>query len=75
MVGVINIVKIFNCLGLDIIGVYLKDRNKEDILIKYVNGIKIVILGYLYGYNGMEVNVLKSDYEKYMFDLDIKKIK
>ncbi|MCC9968044.1 metallophosphatase, partial [Streptococcus agalactiae] len=33
LAGAINTVKTFNRLGLDTIGVYLKDRNKEDILI------------------------------------------
>lgn len=75
LAGAINTVETFNRLGLDTIGVYLKDRNKEDILIKHVNGIKIAILGYSYGYNGMEANVSKSDYEKHMSDLDTKKIK
>lgn len=58
--GAINTVDVFNSLGIDTIGVYTKNRDKEPILIKKVNGIKIAILGYSYGYNGMEANLTKS---------------
>lgn len=73
--GAINTVDVFNSLGIDTIGVYTKNRDKEPILIKKVNGIKIAILGYSYGYNGMEANLTKSEYEKHMSDLDENKIK
>lgn len=57
------------------IGVYKENRDTEDILIKNINGIKIAILGYSYGYNGMEANVADEDYEKHMSDLDEDKMK
>ena len=71
----INTVETFENLGLSTIGVYKENRDTEDILIKNVNGIKIAILGYSYGYNGMEANVADEDYEKHMSDLDEGKMK
>lgn len=73
--GALNTAKTFNDLGLDTIGVYRKDRAKEGILIKKVNGIKIAILGYAYAYNGMESNLTTEEYEAHLSDLDEKKIK
>ena len=73
--GALNTTKTFNDLGLDTIGVYRKDRAKEGILIKKVNGIKIAILGYAYAYNGMESNLTTEEYEAHLSDLDEKKIK
>lgn len=73
--GALNTAKTFNDLGLDTIGVYRKDRAKEGILIKKINGIKIAILGYAYAYNGMESNLTTEEYEAHLSDLDEKKIK
>lgn len=75
LTGAINTAKVFQDLGLDPIGVYQKDRQKEGILIKEVNGIKIAIVAYAYGYNGMEASLSQKDYEKHLADLDEKKIK
>ncbi|HEQ1469216.1 TPA: CapA family protein [Streptococcus pyogenes] len=73
--GALNTKKVFHQLGIDSIGIYDKDRSKESFLIKNVNGIKIAILGYSYGYNGMEATLSQEDYEKHMSDLDEAKIK
>ncbi|MGT2929816.1 CapA family protein [Streptococcus dentasini] len=73
--GALETARTFNDLGIDTIGIYQKNRRKEPFLIKKVNGIKIAILGYSYGYNGMEANVSKSDYQKHLSDLDKKQIK
>lgn len=73
--GAIETVETFKKQGIDSIGVYTKDRAKENILIKEVNGIKIAILGYAYGYNGMEANLTKAEYEKHLSDLDEEKMK
>ncbi|AEF25002.1 CapA family protein [Streptococcus parauberis] len=75
LAGAINTKDTFKKLGIDSIGIYSKNRSKEDFLIKKVNGIKIAILGYSYGYNGMDANLTKSEYEKHMSDFDEKKIK
>ncbi|TWS99294.1 CapA family protein [Streptococcus cuniculipharyngis] len=73
--GALDTVKTFERLGLDTIGVYKKDRDKEGILIKEVNGIKIAILGYSYGYNGMEANLTEEQYQAHLSDLDEAKMK
>lgn len=73
--GALETVKTFKDLGLDSIGIYTKDRSKEGILIKEVNGIKIAILGYSYGYNGMEGNLTQEEYDKHLSDLNEEKIK
>lgn len=72
--GALNTAQVFNDLGMDTIGVYQKDRATENILIKEVNGIKIAILGYAYGYNGMEANLTEKEYQQHMSDLDESKI-
>ncbi|MGT2934910.1 CapA family protein [Streptococcus castoreus] len=73
--GALNTKKVFAKLGIDSIGIYDKDRSKEPFLIKKVNGIKIAILGYSYGYNGMEETLSQEEYEKHLSDLDEAKIK
>lgn len=73
--GALNTVNVFKSVGIDTIGVYTKDRAKQPFLIKNVNGIKIAILGYSYGYNGMEATLTQSEFEKHMSDLDEAKIK
>lgn len=72
--GAFQTMDTFEKLGLSTIGVYKKDRAKEPFLIKEVNGIKMAILAYSYGYNGMEATLTESEYEKHMSDLDPKKI-
>ena len=73
--GALNTVKTFNDLGIDTIGVYKKNRAEEDFLIKEVNGIKIAILGYAYGYNGQEASLSKAAYEAHLSDLNKYKMK
>ncbi|MBM7642440.1 CapA family protein [Streptococcus loxodontisalivarius] len=72
--GAINTAQTFESLGLSTIGVYKEDRASEDILIKEVNGIKIAILGYAYGYNGNDASLTTEEYEAHMSDLDEAKI-
>ncbi|VTS31197.1 membrane protein [Streptococcus porcinus] len=73
--GALNTHKTFAKLGINSIGIYRKNRQTEPFLIKNVNGIKIAILGYSYGYNGMETNLSATEYERHMSDLDREKIK
>ncbi|KGR73134.1 CapA family protein [Streptococcus phocae subsp. salmonis] len=73
--GAFNTKRVFKDLGIDSIGIYEKNRAKEPFLIKTVNGIKIAILGYSYGYNGMEATLTQREYDKHMSDLDQTKIK
>lgn len=62
--------------GLTPIGVHVeKSREEGDITIKEVNGIKIAILAYAYGFNSMENTLTKEEYNYYMADLNEEKIK
>lgn len=68
--GALNTVTTFEQLGLSTIGIYTEDRAKQSFLIKEVNGIKIAILAYAYGYNGMEGNLTAEEYQKHLSDFD-----
>ena len=61
----------FQKAGLDTFGVNVPD---DKILVKTVNGIKIAILGFSYGFNGIEASISQSDYDKYLNDLDMAKV-
>lgn len=63
----------FRNVGLDIFGV--KTTPDEDILIKEVNGIKIAILGFAYGFNGIEATISQEDYDNYLYDLNMNRVK
>lgn len=73
--GALQTKQLFNDLGLDTVGLYGKNRQQDGILIKDVNGIKIAILAYAYGYNGMESLLTADDYRHHMADLDRQRIK
>ena len=67
LAGLQSTAEIFSEYGADVIGVYPDgNRNKENILIKNINGIQIALLNYAYGFNGMEQNLTVSEYEQYM---------
>lgn len=72
--GALNTKRVFADMGIDSIGIYEQDRSKENILIKKVNGIKIAILGYSYGYNGMEATLSQEEYDKHLSDLNEEKM-
>ena len=68
--------KVFKDRGLDTVGVHAdKKRSEDKILIKEVNGIKIAILAYAYGYNGMDANLTVEDRTNHLSDLDEEKMK
>ena len=63
----------FRKAGLDIFGVRV-DPN-EGILVKEVNGIKVAILGFSYGFNGIEASISQEDYNNHLYDLNMDKVK
>lgn len=73
--GAFSTVDTFKGLGLDTFGFYKENRDTEGLLIKDVNGIKIAILGYAYGFNGMEQTLTDEEYVKHMSDLNQEKMK
>ena len=74
--GVEYTAKTFKDRGLDVVGVHVDKKRSEDrVLIKEVNGIKIAILAYSYGYNGMDANLTREERNNYLADLDEEKMK
>lgn len=74
--GLKNTYETFKNLGLSPVGIFVeKSRSDSEILIKEVNGIKIAILAYAYGFNGLENSISKKDYDYYLVDLNEDKIK
>ena len=68
--------KVFKERGLETVGVHAdKNRSEDKILIKEVNGIKIAILAYAYGYNGMDANLTMQERNNHLSDLDEEKMK
>lgn len=62
--------------GLNVVGVHTKNKRSENnIFIKEVNGIKIAILAYSYGYNEMDKHITREEYNNYLSDLDEEKMK
>lgn len=66
--GALNTKNLFNKSGMDTIGI--KEKEDDPILVKKVNGIKIAILGFSYGYNGMENTLTAEEYRIHMQDLN-----
>ncbi|HFU4024851.1 TPA: CapA family protein [Streptococcus suis] len=74
--GLISTVSTFKQVGIDSIGVYAEgNRNTAPIYIREVNGIKIAILGYAYGFNGMEGNLTQEEYDAYLSDFTKEKMR
>ncbi|MGT2799906.1 CapA family protein [Streptococcus marmotae] len=74
--GLLSTVDTFRQVGVDTVGVYRDgNRSTAPLYIKEVNGIKIAVLAYAYGFNGMEANLTQEEYENYLSDLNVDKIK
>lgn len=73
--GLISTVNTFKEVGIDSIGVYSEgNRSTAPLYIREVNGIKIAILGYAYGFNGMEGNLTQEEYDAYLSDFSKEKM-
>lgn len=74
--GVVSTADAIEKAGMTTIGVYTHEpRDKAPIVIKEVNGIKVAILAYSYGFNGIEQSISQEDYNRYLSDLDEEKMK
>ena len=74
--GVISTADAIEKAGMTPVGVYTHEpRDKAPIVIKEVNGIKVAILAYSYGFNGIEQSISQEDYNRYLSDLDEDKMK
>ena len=72
--GLCSTAKTFHDQGLDTIGVNTPDQKDQGILIKEVNGIKIALLAYAYGFNGLEESLTQAEYDTYLKDLSLDKV-
>ncbi|WP_270774771.1 CapA family protein [Streptococcus anginosus] len=74
--GVTTTVEAFEKQDITPIGVYThENRDKSSLVIKKVNGIKIALLAYSYGFNGLEENLSRADYNHHLSDLNEEKMK
>ena len=74
--GVVSTADAIEKAGMIPVGVYTHEsRDKAPLVIKEVNGIKVAILAYSYGFNGIEQSISQEDYNRYLSDLDEDKMK
>lgn len=74
--GVISTADTIEKAGITPIGVYTHEpRDKAPLVIKEVNGIKIALLAYSYGFNGIEEYISPEDYNHYLSDLNEEKMR
>ena len=74
--GVVSTAEAIEKAGMTPIGVYTKEpRDKSPLVIKEVNGIKVALLAYSYGFNGIEQYISQEDYNHYLSDLNEDKMK
>ena len=74
--GVFSTADAIEKAGMTPIGVYTHEpRDKAPIVIKEVNGIKVALLAYSYGFNGIEEYISKEDYDNHLSDLNEDKMK
>ncbi|VOX82573.1 membrane protein (pseudogene) [Streptococcus pneumoniae] len=74
--GVISTADIIEKAGITPIGVYTHEpRVQAPLVIKEVNGIKVALLAYSYGFNGIEQYISQEDYNRYLLDLNEDKMK
>lgn len=73
--GLISTSKAFTNAGIGVVGVYPEgNRGVAPLQIREINGIKVAILAYAYGFNGMEGNLTQEEYDSYLSDLNLEKI-
>lgn len=73
--GVATTAQAFKDAGIEPIGVYPdQPRDQAPLVIREVNDIKIALLAYAYGFNGLEAGLSPEEYEAVLSDLDEKKM-
>ncbi|HEM5173255.1 TPA: CapA family protein [Streptococcus suis] len=74
--GLISTVNTFRDAGVDTVGVYAEgNRETAPLYIREVNGIRIAVLAYAYGFNGMEALLSQEEYDAYLSDFDQEKMR
>ncbi|OTN75586.1 hypothetical protein A5886_000660 [Enterococcus sp. 8G7_MSG3316] len=69
--GLQSTAKAFREIGLDTIGVNVDD---SGILVKEVKGIRVAMLAYAYGFNGLENNLSQEEQAQYLNDLSMDQV-
>lgn len=73
--GLISTVNTFQQAGVDTVGVYADgNRSIAPVYIREVNGIRIAVLAYAYGFNGMEALLSQEEYDAYLSDFNQEKM-
>ncbi|HFI0035626.1 TPA: CapA family protein [Streptococcus suis] len=73
--GLISTVAAFKDVKVDSVGVYAEgNRATAPIYIREVNGIRVAILAYAYGFNGMEGALTQEEYDGYLSDFNRQKM-
>lgn len=73
--GLISTAQTFTGVGLNPVGVYPEgNRATAPLLIRDVNGIKVAILAYTYGFNSMEGTLTQEEKDGYLSDLNMEKM-
>ncbi|NRG54056.1 CapA family protein [Streptococcus suis] len=74
--GLVSTVNTFRDAGVDTVGVYAEgNRATAPLYIREVNGIRIAVLAYAYGFNGMEALLSQEEYDAYLSDFDKEKMR
>lgn len=74
--GIASTVAAFQDKKIDCVGVFAKNpRSNSQILVKNINGIKIVILAYAYGFNGLESALTAEQRNNFLSDFDEDRMK
>ncbi|MDD7267057.1 MAG: CapA family protein [Lachnospiraceae bacterium] len=73
LAGALNTKKLFEDSGIATLGI--RKTAADPILVKEVNGIRIAVIGFAYGYNGMEANLTQEEYDTHMQDMNPAKVK
>ncbi|MCK4025040.1 CapA family protein [Streptococcus iners] len=73
--GLVSTVHTFREAGVDTVGVYAEgNRSTAPLYIREVNGIRIAVLAYAYGFNGLEVLLSQEEYDGYLSDFNLEKM-
>ncbi|HHT7733782.1 TPA: CapA family protein [Streptococcus suis] len=74
--GLVSTVNTFRDAGVDTVGVYAEgNRATAPLYIREVNGIRIAVLAYAYGFNGMEALLSQEEHDAYLSDFDKEKMR
>lgn len=71
--GLLSTMETFEEVGIPTFGV--RKTAEDPILVKEVNGIKVAVVGFAYGFNGLENGLTPEEYATHLADLDPERVK